>query len=183
MLPRLIESAGGAQHKAVYLGLVTGLGAIAALIFNPLAGYFSDRWVTSDNRSTVVSIGLVGRGAVAWPARRCSGRWSASRSAGRSARPRSTSPTRRWRPRSSTTCRRRDWGFAWGLIAVSQALGIILGFGAIVLVFPSVTGGMTAITVMYAVGLVPLVVLLRPAAEGAAQRAPAGPSARASRRC
>ena len=43
VLPRLIESSAGTAHKAVYLGLVTGLGAIAALIFNPLAGYFSDR--------------------------------------------------------------------------------------------------------------------------------------------
>jgi MFS family permease len=55
---------------------------------------------------------------------------------------------------------RRDWGFAWGLLAVAQALGLILGFGAIVLVFRSVTGGMTAIAVMYGVCLVPLVVLL-----------------------
>ena len=37
VLPRLIESAAGSQHKAVYLGLVTGLGAVAALVFNPLA--------------------------------------------------------------------------------------------------------------------------------------------------
>jgi MFS family permease len=160
VLPRLIEASGGASHKAVYLGLVTGLGAIAALIFNPVAGYFSDRWVTSDNRSTVVAIGLVG-GALSL------GLLGAQRSV--------VGIAICW-----TLCQatiniayssmaasvidhvpKRDWGFAWGLLAVSQALGIILGFGAIVLVFPSVTGGMTSITVIYAVGLAPLVVLLR----------------------
>ena len=160
VLPRLIESAGGGAHKAVYLGLVTGLGAIAALIFNPLAGYFSDRWVTSDNRSTVVAIGLAG-GAISL------GLLGAQRSV--------IGIAICW-----TLCQatiniayssmaasvidhvpRKDWGFAWGLLAVSQALGIILGFGAIVLVFPSVTGGMTAVTAMYAICLLPLVGILR----------------------
>ena len=73
---------------------------------------------------------------------------------------------------------KRDWGFAWGLLAVSQALGIILGFGAIVLVFPSVTGGMTAITVIYAVGL-PRWWCCSAGCRGCSSAVPAGPSARA----
>src|ERR1700684_4442094 len=160
VLPRLIEASGGAAHKAVYLGLVTGLGAIAALIFNPVAGYFSDRWVTSDNRSTVVAIGLVGGAgslgllgaersivgiAICWT--RCQATINiASSSMAASV---------------IDHVPKRDWGFAWGLLAVAQALGIILGFGAIVLVFPSVSGGGTWGTVISAVALAPLVVLLR----------------------
>ena len=46
--------------------MVTGLGAVAAMVFNPLAGYFSDRWVTQDNRSMVVALGLVTGGASLW---------------------------------------------------------------------------------------------------------------------
>ena len=50
ILPRMIESAAGSAGKALGLGLVTGLGAFAALVFNPLAGHYSDRWVGADNR-------------------------------------------------------------------------------------------------------------------------------------
>ncbi len=51
ILPRMIESAAGPADKALGLGLVTGLGAFAALVVNPLAGHFSDRWVSADNRA------------------------------------------------------------------------------------------------------------------------------------
>ena len=51
ILPRMIESASGSADKAIGLGLVTGLGAFAALVFNPLAGHYSDRWVSTDNRT------------------------------------------------------------------------------------------------------------------------------------
>jgi MFS family permease len=160
VLPRLIESAAGTREKAVYLGLVTGLGAVAALIFNPLAGYFSDRWVTSDNRSVIVSIGLVTGAASLWLLglqRSVIGIaicWTLCQASINIAYSSMAASVIDHVPR-------REWGFAWGLIAVAQALGLILGFGAIVLVFPSVTGGMTAITVMYAASLLPLVLLLR----------------------
>jgi MFS family permease len=159
ILPRLIESAGGGQHKAVYLGLVTGLGAVAALIFNPVAGYFSDRWVTSDNRSVIVSIGLVtGTASLGLLGLQRSVLgiaicWTLCQATINIAYSSMAASVIDHVPR-------RDWGFAWGLIAVSQALGLILGFGSIVLVFRSVTGGMTGIAVMYGVSLVPLVVLL-----------------------
>jgi MFS family permease len=48
----------------------------------------------------------------------------------------------------------------WGLISVAQALGLIIGLAAVVLVFPSVTAGMTAISVGYVVCLIPLVLVL-----------------------
>jgi MFS family permease len=160
VLPRLIESAGGSAHKAVYLGLVTGLGAVAALVFNPLAGYFSDRRVTADNRWPVVAIGLAaGTASLALLGVQrsvigiaiC---WTLCQATINIAYSSMAASVIDHVPR-------KDWGFAWGLLAVSQALGIILGFGAIVLVFPSEAGGMTAIAVIYAVCLVPLVLILR----------------------
>jgi MFS family permease len=160
VLPRLIESSSGAQHKAVYLGLVTGLGAVAALVFNPLAGYFSDRWVTADNRSVIVAIGLVTGTAslgLLGTQRSVAGIaicWTLCQATINIAYSSMAASVIDHVPR-------RDWGFAWGLIAVSQALGIIFGFAVIVLLFPSVTGGMASIAVIYAFGLLPLVVLLR----------------------
>ena len=138
---------------------MTGLGAVAALIFNPLAGYFSDRWVTSDNRSLIVSVGLV-TGAISLGLLGLQHSvigiaicWTLCQATINIAYSSMAASVIDHVPR-------KDWGFAWGLIAVSQALGIILGFGAIVLIFKSVTGGMTAIAGCYAVCLVPLVVLL-----------------------
>ena len=160
VLPRLIESAAGSQHKAVYLGLVTGLGAVAALVFNPLAGYFSDRRVTADNRWRVVAIGLAAGTAslgLLGVQRSVIGIaicWTLCQATINIAYSSMAASVIDHVPR-------RDWGFAWGLLAVSQALGIIAGFGAIVVVFPSETGGMTAIAVIYAVSLLPLVLILR----------------------
>jgi MFS family permease len=59
ILPRMIKSVSGSSGKALDLGLVTGLGALAALVFNPLAGHYSDRWVSADNRAAVILVGLV----------------------------------------------------------------------------------------------------------------------------
>src|SRR6266545_2305098 len=42
LLPRQVESI-DPRHKAIMLGLVTGFGALAAVIANPLAGALSDR--------------------------------------------------------------------------------------------------------------------------------------------
>ena len=55
---------------------------------------------------------------------------------------------------------RRSWGFVWGLISVAQAVGLIIGLAAVVEVFPSVTAGMTAISVGYVICLIPLVIVL-----------------------
>ena len=55
---------------------------------------------------------------------------------------------------------KRSWGLVWGLISVAQAVGLIIGLATVVLVFPSVTAGMTAISVGYVVCLFPLIVVL-----------------------
>jgi MFS family permease len=159
ILPRMIESAAGPADKAVGLGLVTGLGALAALVFNPLAGHYSDRWVSADNRAVMIVIGLVTGGiahlvlglqhslvgiAIWWTL--CQATINIA-----------------YAPMSAIVVdhvERRSWGLVWGLVSVAQAVGLIVGLAAVVLVFPSVTAGMTAIAVGYMVCLVPLVVVL-----------------------
>jgi MFS family permease len=159
ILPRMIESAAGVGDKALGLGLVTGLGAFAALVVNPLAGHYSDRRVGADNRSVTVLIGLVTGGvahfilgyqhsvldiAIWWTL--CQATINIAYS-----------------PMSAIVVDhvdRRSWGLVWGLISVAQAVGLIIGLAAVVLVFPSVTAGMTAISVGYVVCLIPLVLVL-----------------------
>jgi len=159
VLPRMIEAAAGSGGKAIGLGLVTGLGAFAALVVNPLAGHYSDRWVSADNRWVTVLIGLVTGGvahfilgyqhsivdiAIWWTL--CQATINIAYS-----------------PMSAIVVDhvdRRSWGLVWGLISVAQALGLIIGLAAVVLVFPSVTAGMTAISVGYVVCLIPLVLVL-----------------------
>jgi MFS family permease len=159
ILPRMIESAVGSGDKALGLGLVTGLGAFAALVVNPLAGHYSDRWLSADNRVVTIIIGLVTGGvahvilgyqhsildiAVWWTV--CQATINIAYS-----------------PMSAIVVDhvdRRSWGLVWGLISVAQAVGLILGLAAVVEVFPSVTAGMTAISVGYVVCLIPLVIVL-----------------------
>jgi len=157
ILPRMIEAT--AVDKALGLGFVTGLGAFAALIVNPLAGHYSDRWLSRDNRMVMVLIGLVTGGvahavlgfqhSIVWIAIW----WTLCQATINIA----------YSPMSAIVVDhvdRRSWGFVWGLISVAQAVGLIIGLAAIVEVFPSVTGGMTAISVGYVVCLIPLVVVL-----------------------
>lgn len=159
ILPRMVETAAGPADKALGLGLVTGLGAFAALVFNPLAGHYSDRWVSADNRAVMLIIGLVTGGithvilgfqhsivgiAVWWTL--CQATINIA-----------------YAPMSAIVVDhvdKRSWGLVWGLISVAQAVGLIAGLAAIVLVFPSVAGGMTAISVGYVVCLAPLIVVL-----------------------
>src|SRR6202035_773112 len=159
VLPRMIESAAGPADKAIGLGLVTGLGACAALVLNPLAGHYSDRWVSADNRAAMILIGLV-TGGVAhvilgyqhsivgiaiW--------WTLCQATINIA----------YAPMSAIVVDhvdKRSWGLVWGLISLAQAVGLIIGLAAVVLVFPSVSAGMTAISVGYVVCLIPLVVVL-----------------------
>jgi len=159
ILPRMIESASGPADKAIGLGLVTGLGAFAALVFNPLAGHYSDRWVSSDNRTMMLVIGLVTGGAAhlvlgvqhsivgiaIW--------WTLCQATINIA----------YAPMSAIVVDhvdRRSWGLVWGLVSLAQSVGLIVGLAAVVLVFPSVTAGMTAISVGYIVCLAPLIVVL-----------------------
>jgi MFS family permease len=159
ILPRMVESASGASGKALGLGLVTGLGALAALVFNPLAGHFSDRRISHDNRVGMILFGLVTGGvahvvlgyqhsivAIAiW--------WTLCQATINVA----------YAPMSAIVVDhvdRRSWGLVWGLISLAQAVGLILGLAAVVLVFQSVPAGMTAISIGYVVCLIPLVVVL-----------------------
>ena len=159
ILPRMIETTEGSAGKALGLGLVTGLGAFAALVVNPLAGHYSDRWLGADNRVVTIIIGLVTGGvahvvlgyqhsivgiAIWWTL--CQATINIAYS-----------------PMSAIVVDhvdRRSWGLVWGLISVAQAVGLILGLAAVVEVFTSVTAGMTAISVGYVVCLIPLVVVL-----------------------
>jgi MFS family permease len=159
ILPRMVETAAGPADKALGLGLVTGLGAFAALVFNPLAGHYSDRWVSADNRVMMLVIGLITGGithvvlgfqhsivgiAVWWTL--CQATINIA-----------------YAPMSAIVVDhvdKRSWGLVWGLISVAQAVGLIVGLAAIVLVFPSIAGGMTAISVGYVVCLAPLIVVL-----------------------
>ncbi len=159
ILPRMVESASGASEKALGLGLVTGLGALAALIVNPLAGHLSDRWVSADNRVRTILVGLVTGGvahlvlgyqhslvgiAVWWTL--CQATINIAYS-----------------PMSAIVVDhvdKRSWGLVWGLVSLAQAVGLILGLAAVVLVFRSPAAGMTAISVGYVVCLIPLVLVL-----------------------
>jgi MFS family permease len=159
VLPRMIESAAGSSGKALGLGIVTGIGAFAALVVNPLAGHFSDRWVGADNRTLTILIGLVTGGvahvilgyqhsvvdiAIWWTL--CQATINIAYS-----------------PMSAIVVDhvdKRSWGLVWGLISVAQAVGLIIGLAAVVYVFPSVTAGMTAISVGYVVCLIPLLLVL-----------------------
>jgi len=160
VLPRMVEAAAGAGGKALALGLVTGIGAFAALVANPVAGHYSDRWVSTDNRSVTILIGLVTGGAAhvvlgyqhsvvsiaIW--------WTICQATINVA----------YSPMSAIVVDhvdRRSWGLVWGLISVAQAVGLIIGLAAVVYVFPSVTAGMTAISVGYMACLIPLLVVLR----------------------
>lgn len=162
ILPRMIELANGSGgDEALELGLVTGLGAFAALVVNPLAGHFSDRWVSKDNRAAMVLIGLVTGGiahAVLGFQHSLTGIavwWALCQATINIA----------YAPMSAVVVDhvdRRSWGLVWGLISVAQAVGLILGFAAVVYLWPSVTAGMVAIAVGYVICLVPLLfVLLR----------------------
>ncbi len=159
VLPRMIESAAGSSGKALGLGIVTGIGAFAALVVNPLAGHFSDRWVGTDNRTVTILIGLVTGGvahvilgyqhsvvdiAIWWTL--CQATINIAYS-----------------PMSAIVVDhvdKRSWGLVWGLISLAQAVGLIIGLAMVVYVFPSVTAGMTAISLGYVVCLIPLLFVL-----------------------
>ncbi|HEY1699360.1 MAG TPA: MFS transporter [Trebonia sp.] len=159
LLPRMIEQTSGSAGKAIGLGIVTGIGALAALMFNPVAGHFSDRWLRFDNRALMVLFGLVTGtiahvflayqhsiiGIAVW--------WSVCQATINIA----------YSPMSAVVVDhvdRRFWGLVWGLISVAQAVGLVIGLVAVVLVFPSTTAGMLSVAAGYGLFLIPLVVVL-----------------------
>jgi MFS family permease len=159
LLPRMIEQAAGSSGKALGLGIVTGIGALAALVFNPVAGHLSDRWRKADNRAYTVLFGLVAGtlghvilayqhsvlGIAIW--------WTICQAAINIA----------YSPMSAVVVDhvdRKFWGLVWGLVSVAQAVGLITGLAAVVLVFQSTTAGMLSVAVGYGLFLIPLVVVL-----------------------
>jgi MFS family permease len=159
LLPRMIEQAAGSSGKALGLGIVTGIGALAALVFNPVAGHISDRWRRIDNRAYTVLFGLVAGtlgqvilayqhsvlGIAIW--------WTICQAAINVA----------YSPMSAVIVDhvdRKSWGLVWGLVSVAQAVGLIVGLAVVVLVFPSTTAGMLSVAVGYGLFLIPLVVVL-----------------------
>jgi len=159
LLPRMIEQAAGSSGKAIGLGIVTGIGALAALVFNPVAGHLSDRWRWTDNRAWTVLIGLVTGtlghvilayqhsllGIAIW--------WAICQAAINVA----------YSPMSAVIVDhvdRKFWGLVWGLVSVAQAAGLIVGLAAVVLVFPTTTAGMLSVAFGYGIFLFPLVVVL-----------------------
>jgi MFS family permease len=159
LLPRMIEQAAGSSGKALGLGIVTGIGALAALVANPVAGHVSDRWRRTDNRAFTVLIGLVAGtlghvilayqhsvlGIAVW--------WAICQATINVA----------YSPMSAVIVDhvdRKFWGLVWGLVSVAQAVGLIIGLAAVVLVFPSTTAGMLSVAVVYGLFLIPLVLVL-----------------------
>jgi MFS family permease len=159
LLPRMIEQAAGSSGKALGLGIVTGIGALAALVCNPVAGHFSDRWRKTDNRAYTVLCGLAAGtlghvilayqhsvlGIAIW--------WAVCQAAVNVA----------YSPMSAAVVDhvdRKSWGLVWGLVSVAQAVGLIVGLAAVVLVFPSTTAGMLSVAIGYGLFLIPLVVVL-----------------------
>lgn len=159
LLPRMIEQAAGSSGKALGLGIVTGIGALAAMVFNPLAGHLTDRWLRFDNRALAVLVGLVARtaahailayqrsvlGIAVW--------WAICQAAINIA----------YSPMSAVVVDhvgRRSWGLVWGLISIAQAVGLIAGLAMVVVVFPATTAGMLSVAITYGIFLSPLVVVL-----------------------
>jgi MFS family permease len=177
LLPRMIEQASGSAGKALGLGIVTGIGALAALVVNPVAGYYSDRWLRFDNRAFTVLLGLVTGtiahvflayqdsiiGIAVW--------WTVCQATINIA----------YSPMSAVVVDhvdRRFWGLVWGLISVAQAVGLVIGLVAVVLVFPSATAGMLSVAAGYGLFLIPLVVVLYRMPRVRRESAPAGGAGR-----
>jgi MFS family permease len=66
LLPDQVRAAAGAAHKVIAFGWVTGLGAVVAVVANPLAGALSDRTPGRFGRRRPWALGgaLLGSGAL-----------------------------------------------------------------------------------------------------------------------
>jgi MFS family permease len=157
VIPRMIENASGPSAKAIDLGIVTGLGALAAVVANPLAGHISDRRASIDNRSGMVVIGIIsGAMFLFFLGRQDSITgitvfWILSQisvNAVYSSLPASivdqVPPGR--------------WGLVWGLVGMAQALGLVAGFAIVGVIYPGITAGITATVVLYIATLTPFTI-------------------------
>jgi MFS family permease len=65
LLPNQVQAIAGSVHKVAALGLVTGIGAVVALIANPVAGALSDRTTSRFGRRRLWAMGGALAGAAA----------------------------------------------------------------------------------------------------------------------
>ncbi len=157
VIPRMIENAASPSAKAIDLGLVTGLGALAAVVANPLAGHVSDRRASIDNRSGMVLAGIVSGGLFLYLLGRQDSIagitvfWVLSQVA--------VNAVYASLPASIVDQVPPDnWGSVWGLVGTAQALGLVAGFAIVGVIFPGISTGMTALVIFYVVAVLPFTV-------------------------
>jgi MFS family permease len=157
VIPRMIENASGPSAKAIDLGIVTGLGALAAVVANPLAGYISDRRASIDNRSGMVLIGIISGAVFLFFLGRQDSIagitvfWILSQIGVNAVYSSlSASIVDRVPP--------GKWGLVWGLVGMAQALGLVAGFAIVGVIYPGIAAGITAIVVLYIATLTPFIV-------------------------
>jgi MFS family permease len=157
VIPRMIENASTPSAKAIDLGIVTGLGALAAVVANPLAGHVSDRRASIDNRAGTVLVGMVTGGLFLYLLGRQNSIagitvfWVLSQTA--------VNAVYASLPASIVDHVPPDnWGFVWGLVGTAQALGLVVAFAIVGVIFPGISSGITALVVFYVVTLVPFII-------------------------
>jgi MFS family permease len=157
VIPRMIENAATPSAKAIDLGIVTGLGALAAVVANPAAGHVSDRRASVDNRTGMVLAGMVSGALFLFLLGRQDSIagitvfWVLSQAA--------VNAVYASLPASVVDQVPADnWGSVWGLVGTAQALGLVVGFVFVGVIFPGVSAGITALVVLYVVALVPFTV-------------------------
>jgi MFS family permease len=157
VIPRMIENATSPSAKAIDLGIVTGLGALAAVVANPLAGHVSDRRASADNRSGTVLAGIVSGALFLFLLGRQTSIagitvfWILSQAAVNAVYASLPASIVDQVPPGS-------WGQVWGLVGMAQALGLVAGFAIVGVIFPGITAGITAIVVLYIATIVPFTV-------------------------
>jgi MFS family permease len=158
VIPRMIENASSPSAKAIDLGIVTGLGALAAVVANPLAGHISDRRASVDNRTGMVLIGIVSGAVFLYLLGRQESIagitvfWVLSQAA--------VNAVYASLPASIVDQIPPDnWGSVWGLVGTAQALGLVVGFAFVGVIFPGISAGITSLVILYVVTLVPFTVV------------------------
>jgi MFS family permease len=160
ILPRMVEAVSSPSGKGVNLGLVTSFGAVAAMISNPLSGYFADRWGHRDNRSVALLTGMAtGCCSLALLAAATSleaivGLWVLSQVTINIAYSAMTASVVDHVPRAR-------WGTVWGLVGIAQAVGLIAGFAILTVALPSLSSGSRGLAAMYGACLIPLIIVVR----------------------
>jgi len=157
----MIEEAARPQDKTIVLGLATGLGALAAVIANPISGHLSDRYANRANRRVFVLVGMVSGAlflfvlgvqtsivgiTVLWVL--CQVTLNIAYASLAASVVDHVLPNR--------------WATVWGYIGMAQSLGLVAGFVLVSVLFTSVRGGLLTITCIYAATLTPFILVIGP---------------------